>query len=100
MNCSDDKKLAMKKMILEEMLADLEATEGKKLMPKPKVAAVEIEVGKPEAMGEKMDALADGSPEHEAMETPAEEKKEMAMGDSEDDMSDEELKKLMTMRMG
>lgn len=101
MNCSDDKKMAMKKMVLQELLADIDNAESKKLMPKPAVA-VEIESVKPmsgEGMGEKMDKLADGQMPEEKMGMMAD-KADPMMKPSEDDMSDDDLKKLLAEYMG
>lgn len=89
MNCSPEQKMKLKKMILEELLADVDHAEGKKLMPKPAVA-VEIEAVKPVedldgGMGEKMNELAENKPEGKP---------------DADDMSEDDLKKLLAEYMG
>lgn len=94
--------MKLKKMILEELLADVDHAEGKKLMPKPPAIAVEIDAVKPEpSLGKKMDALAEGSPEEEKAEGPEVEKAELLAGKPDgDEMSEEDLKKLLAEYMG
>lgn len=70
----------MKRKVLEEILADIDDKEGDKLKPKMEVA--EIGVGKPDAMLD--DSAKDGMPEP----------------DSDDEMSDDDLKTLLKSYLG
>lgn len=74
-DCGPEKKMSLKQQIIKELLEDLNDKESVKL--KPKVAEVSVE------------------------EMP-EEKTELAMGDdsADEEMSDEDLKKLMHEYMG